>query len=82
MNIITYSINKSEVDLTKTGVKFVDSIETLFKNSDFITIHVPKTKLTFKMVNSKLLSLMKPGAVLVNTSRGDIIESKDIMKKL
>ena len=75
-------MNKSEEVLTKTGVKFVDSIETLFKDSDFITIHVPKTKLTFKMVNSKLLSLMKPGAVLVNTSRGDIIESKDIMKKL
>lgn len=68
--------------MKRTGATTVDSVQTLFKNSDFITIHVPKTKSTFKMVNTKLLSLMKPGAVLVNTARGDLVESKDIMKKL
>ena len=50
------------------------SIEEVFENSDFVSLHLPLTNQTRKMVSSRLLSLMKPTAFLVNTSRGEVID--------
>jgi len=54
-------------------------LETLFRESDVITIHVPKTKETIGMVNKRLLSLMKKGSYLVNTSRAEIMVEEDVI---
>jgi D-3-phosphoglycerate dehydrogenase len=50
-------------------------IETLFKNSDIVTIHVPVTKETKGMIGEKELNLMKPSAYLINTSRAIAVDS-------
>lgn len=50
------------------------SLPQLFQNSDLITIHLALTADTKKLVGDKLLSLMKPNAYLINTSRGEIID--------
>ena len=50
------------------------SLEELFRTADSITIHVPYTEQTHHLVNTKLLSLMKPTAVLVNTAPGNIVD--------
>ena len=78
MNVQTFTIPVIPADLERTGAKTVDSVEELFKTSDFITLHVPKTKTTLRMVNEKLLSLMKPDAVLINTARGDLVNTADM----
>lgn len=50
------------------------SLEELFRTADSITVHVPYTEQTHHLVNTELLSLMKPTAVLVNTARGNIVD--------
>lgn len=57
-------------------------LQTLLKESDFISIHVPLTKETFHLIDEKELRLMKNTAVLINTARGPIIHEKALVKAL
>ncbi|MEY2428454.1 MAG: glycerate dehydrogenase [Verrucomicrobiota bacterium] len=54
-------------------VRFVD-LETLFRTSDFVSLHCPLTAETKNLVNAQRLSWMKPAAFLLNTSRGKLID--------
>jgi len=56
------------------------SFETLLKESDFVTLHVPLTPETSGMINEKALRLMKPTAWLINTSRGPVVDTKALYK--
>jgi D-3-phosphoglycerate dehydrogenase len=62
-------------------VKNVDFLE-LLKKSDFISIHVPLTKNTKNMISIKEINLMKKSAAIINTSRGGIINEKDLTEAL
>jgi D-3-phosphoglycerate dehydrogenase len=55
------------------GVRSVD-FDTLMRESDFITVHVPLTDETRRIVDARALSLMKPSAFLVNTARGEVVD--------
>ncbi len=61
--------------------RYVD-LDTLFKESDFISLHVPLTDETLNMVNERRLSLMKPSSILVNTARGGLIDEKALYNAL
>jgi len=52
----------------------VGTLDELFKVSDFVSIHIPFTKENYHMIGSECLNKMKPGAFLINTSRGGIID--------
>ena len=52
----------------------VDSLEDLLRQSDFVSLHTPLTAQTRGMINAQTLGMMKPNAVLVNTSRGQVID--------
>ena len=65
----------------KTEVKYV-SLEELFKTSDIITCHTPLTKETRHIVNSNTLSMMKPTAILINTSRGPVVDEVALINAL
>jgi glyoxylate reductase len=65
----------------KLNAKYV-SLDELFKKSDVVTIHVPYTKDTHGIVNMHLLKKMKKTSHLINTSRGKIINEKDLIKTL
>lgn len=52
----------------------VDSLEDLLRQSDFVSLHTPLTTQTRGLINAHTLALMKPNAVLVNTSRGQVID--------
>lgn len=58
------------------------SLETLFSDSDFISLHCPLTPENHSFINAKLLSLMKPTAFLINTSRGQLINETDLATAL
>lgn len=56
--------------------------EELFRRSDVITVHIPLTGETQELVNRRLLALMRPGAFLVNTSRGGVVNQADLVQAL
>jgi D-3-phosphoglycerate dehydrogenase len=58
------------------------SLDELLRQSDIISIHVPYMPATHHLINKNILEKMKPGAVLVNASRGDIIDGQTLLQFL
>ena len=58
------------------------SLEELLKASDVVTLHCPLTAQTQKLINKETLSLMKDGAILLNTSRGAVLDEADVAEAL
>ncbi|WP_292596782.1 2-hydroxyacid dehydrogenase [Mesotoga sp. UBA6090] len=58
------------------------SLEELLRSSDFISLHVPLTQETYHLLNEKRLSMLKAGAVLINTARGPIVDETALIKAL
>ncbi len=63
------------------NLTYVD-LDTLFKESDVITLHCPLTKDTEYMINKDSIAKMKDGVILVNTSRGGLINTSDLLEGL
>ena len=59
-------------DTPPPGVRFVE-LESLFRESDIVSLHSPLTPQTANLVNARRLSLMKPTAFVINTSRGPLV---------
>ncbi|OGU29424.1 MAG: D-glycerate dehydrogenase [Ignavibacteria bacterium GWA2_35_9] len=79
--IVYFSRNRNyELEKKTGGVKV--PLETLLKKSDIISIHLPLNKGTYHLIDRKRLSLLKRSAVLVNTSRGEVIDEKELVKIL
>lgn len=79
---ILYNGVKSNKEFEKeTSAVFVDK-ETLFKESDFISIHVPLLPSTRHFVGEKEFKLMKKTAIFINTSRGPVVDEKALVKAL
>lgn len=79
MNILVYS--RTPKDLGDSTIKFV-SLEELLKKCDFVTLHCPLTIDTKHLINKSKLELMKPGACIINTARGAIINEIDLIEAL
>ena len=62
-------------------IEFV-TIKELLKESDIVTLHVPYNKSTHHMINSRALRLMKKEALLINTSRGGVVDTNALIKAL
>jgi phosphoglycerate dehydrogenase-like enzyme len=71
-DIITYDPNPDKKALEEMGVRLVP-LDELFRTADAVSLHLPYTPDTHHLIGEKLLHAMKPGAVIVNTSRGNII---------
>lgn len=65
----------------RLGIK-VSTQEEIFKNADYVDLHVPLTTDTRNMVNYSKLKLMKSNAFLINTSRGGVVSESDLLKAL
>ena len=63
------------------GVKNVD-LESLFQQSDVISLHCPLTHETLNLVNAQRLALMKPSAFIINTSRGAVVDEQALAQAL
>lgn len=64
-----------------SGIDYV-SLETLFRESDIISLHCPLTKETHHVINRDSIAQMKNGVYLINTSRGSLIESQSLLDGL
>ncbi len=81
MNVIAYDPFLSEYTAEETGIRKV-SIDELFSQSDFITIHAPLTTETRGLINSKTISKMKEGVRIINCARGGIIKESDLYEAI
>lgn len=79
--IIAYDPFVSADTAAQFGVRLV-SLEALFAESDFLSIHTPLTPETTHLVNSERLSLMKPQSYIINTSRGGVIDQDALVTAL
>jgi len=78
--VLAYDI-RPDSELTTSGVEYV-SLETLLRQSEVVSLHTPLTNDTRHLVNESSISLMKEGAMLINTSRGGLIDTKAVIKAL
>ena len=79
--IVYFSNNKNEFLEENTDAKRV-SLNSLLKNSDFISIHLPLNKKTFHLLNKEKLNLIKNTAIIVNTARGEVIDERELIRLL
>ena len=82
MRILYYQRHRLPDDLERElGAQYVD-LETLLRESDFVTIHVPLTHETYHMIGERELKMMKRTAILINTARGAVIDEQALVKAL
>jgi D-lactate dehydrogenase len=79
MNVLGYDIDKSQVE--QAGCTFAD-LPSLYKTSNILTLHCPLTSGTRHMIDAKTLSLIKEGAMLINTGRGGLIDTTALITAL
>ncbi|MGB9777902.1 MAG: glyoxylate reductase [Candidatus Bathyarchaeales archaeon] len=80
MKILFYDV-VPRPEMEKLGAKKVD-METLLRESDFVSIHVPLMKETYHLINEEKLKLMKKTAYLINNSRGPVVDEKALYQAL
>ena len=79
MEVLLYT--SKEQSALPQGMRKV-ALDELFAESDVISLHCPLTPDTKEMVNAERLKLMKPGAILVNTGRGPLVNEQDLADAL
>jgi D-lactate dehydrogenase len=66
---------------TKYNLSYTDYL-TVCRQSDIITLHLPLTSESKYIINKETIDLMKPGVMLINTSRGGLVDTKEVIKAL
>jgi len=81
MKVLYYNRSRNEVLEKKLGARKVD-LDTLLRESDFVSIHLPLTKETHHLIDYDKICLMKRDGIIVNTARGAVIKEKDLVRAL
>jgi len=79
-NVIAYDVNQNP-QLIQKGLKYL-SLNEVLQQSDIISLHCPLMPQTHHLINQKTLALMKKGAMLINTSRGGLIDTPAVIEAL
>ncbi len=82
MNILGYDPLAAPKNAEELGIEVTDSIERVFRESDFITVHVPRNPSTLNMIGADQISMMKPTVRLINCARGGIINEEALYQAL
>ena len=81
MKVIAYDLFPNQKIADELGFEYV-SLDELYANSDIISLNCPLTKETQYMINRRTMLKMKDGVILVNTGRGMLIDSADLVEAL
>lgn len=79
MKVIAY--NRSQCEEGRKIAEYVD-LDTIFAQSDIVSLHCPQTAETEKLINAETIAKMKDGAMLVNTARGGLVEEEALVAAL
>jgi D-3-phosphoglycerate dehydrogenase len=81
MNVVYYDVARNKKIEEEVGARYV-SLDELLREADVVTIHVPLTEQTKYLINEEKLKLMKRTAILINTSRGAVVDTKALIRAL
>lgn len=82
LRILYHSLEPAPAELeTELGIEW-RPLEALLAESDFVSLHVPLTRETFHLIGRAQLERMKPGAILINTSRGPVVDESALAEAL
>jgi len=81
MNVVAYDVRQNRLLSEVLGFEYV-SLEDLLARSNVITLHVPYIKATHHLMNKDTFKLVKKGAILINTSRGAIVDTEALIEAL
>ncbi|HEY5346512.1 MAG TPA: phosphoglycerate dehydrogenase [Verrucomicrobiae bacterium] len=82
MRVIAYDPYLTEERAKAIGAEFAADLDHVYREADFITVHMPVTKETKEMLNAAAFAKMKPGVKIVNCARGEIISETDLIAAL
>ena len=82
MKVLAFDPYVDKEKMKADGIVPVDSVEELYNVCDYISLHLPSIPETQKYVNDKLLSIMKPGATVINTARKEVVCEDSILRIL
>lgn len=81
MNMLAYDVHPDVEHAAKSGYEYTD-LKTLVSRSDIITLHVPYTNDSHHLIDADMFSSMKEGAVLINTARGELVDTAALVGAL
>lgn len=81
MNVLVFDIHRQPFLADTLGFQYAE-MDELMKNSDIITIHVPYNPHTHHLINKDNLKLVKKGTILLNTSRGGVVDTDALLEAL
>jgi D-lactate dehydrogenase len=81
MRVLVYDLYPDPGWADRIGAEYV-KLDSLYKESDIISLHCPLTPENVHMINSASISAMKDGVMIINTGRGALINTKDLIEKL
>ncbi len=79
--VLAYDVYENKEAEKELGFRYT-TLDELYEKSDIISLHCPLTKENRKMINLESIDKMKDGVVIINTSRGKLIDTKSLIKKL
>jgi len=82
MRVLAYDPYLSEARAKALGVELVGELDAVYRDADFITVHMPVTEQTKGMLNAAAFAKMKPKVCIVNCARGEIIVENDLLAAL
>ncbi len=74
MRVLYYDVKRNEPFEQEVAAEYRENVDDIFKEADYISVHVPLLPTTQHLVNAERLAMMKPNAYIVNTSRGPIVD--------
>lgn len=80
LKVMAYDVRRDNA-LIARGVEYAE-LDQVLRQADIISLHVPLSKATHHLINSRTLDLTKPGVMLINTSRGALIETPALIESL
>jgi D-3-phosphoglycerate dehydrogenase len=80
MEVFAYKRNMDRLALQMDGVTPANSFEDIFKNCEYVSLHIPVTTETKGVINYQLLKLLPKGGMLINTARLDVVNEDDLLK--
>jgi len=82
MHVVAYDPYLTEDRAKAVGAEFAAELDQVYRQADFITVHMPVTKETREMLNAAAFAKMKPGVKIVNCARGEIVAEADLLAAL